>query len=89
MTNVYIQCGKQKFEIINEEIIELELKLNLCPYGCSWKEIGLALYTFYINPDLTKTSLNLINVTEFQYSYLNELHHKTYEEVYQESIKKY
>ena len=84
MSKVTIQSGKNKFNVLGEEIINLELKLNITPYGHSWKDIGDHLFNFHNKQGYQGQPPDVINVTEFQYQYLNNLSQKSLEQVEQE-----
>ena len=84
MSQVTIQSGKNKFKVSGKEIINLELKLNITPYGHSWKDIGDHLFNFHNKQGYQGQPSDVINVTEFQYQYLNILSQKSLEQVEQE-----
>jgi len=84
MSKVTIQSGKNKFKVTGKEIINLELKLNITPYGHSWKDIGDHLFNFHNKRGYQGQPPDVINVTEFQYQYLNILSQKSLEQVEEE-----
>tara|TARA_A100001015_G_C14935022_1_gene690063 strand:- start:37 stop:309 length:273 start_codon:yes stop_codon:yes gene_type:complete len=84
MSKLTIQSGKNKFNVSGKAILNLELKLNITPYGHSWKDIGDHLFNFYNKQGYQGQPSSIIEVTYFQYEYLNTLNQKTLEEVEQE-----
>lgn len=79
-----IQSGENKFNVSGKDILNLELKLNITPYGNSWKDIGEHLFNFHCKQGYQGQPPNVINVTNFQYEYLNSLSQKSLEQVEQE-----
>jgi hypothetical protein len=53
-------------KVTQEQALQLELKINLSPYGRSWKTLGDSFYNFFKNPYV---NLNT-DVTPQQYDYL-------------------
>ena len=84
MSKVTIQSGKNTFKVSGKEIINLELKLNITPYGNIWRDIGDHLFNFHNKQGYQDQPTDVINVTEFQYHYLNNLSQKSLEQVEQE-----
>ena len=84
MSKVTIQSGKNKLKVSGKEIINLELKLNITPYGHSWKDIGDHLFNFHNKQGYQGQPSDVINVTQFQYQYLNILSQRSLEQVEQE-----
>lgn len=83
MSILIVKHDENEFKLFGEEIINLELKLNVTPYGKCWKDIGQRLYDIYM---LNKfdNSFNTIDVTFHQYNYLYELSKKNYKDVYEQ-----
>jgi hypothetical protein len=66
-----ITDGVRTLKLYGDEIINLELKLNLSPYGKLWKNIGDYLYNYYTNQYNTIPST--LYITSIQFNYLNSL----------------
>ena len=72
-----------EFILQEQEIINLELKLNLTEYGNKWIHIGDYLFNFY-HKNQNKTIEPILNVSSDQYKVLFYLHQKKYDEIYSE-----
>lgn len=60
--------GKKTLHLSPKESIDLELKLNVSPYGRTWIKIGDALYKYG-----TQMEQNILVVSDQQYEYLKDL----------------
>ena len=58
--------GKRTFKLNYRQANQMELKLNVSPYGPLWKTIGDILYNFSIG----KKTENILHVTPYQYKTL-------------------
>lgn len=66
--SVELTDGIKSISLTRQQSINLELKLNVSPYGHSWSKIGDQLYKFGIGDKINK-----ILVNNEQYKYLISL----------------
>ena len=66
-----ITNGIEKLHLTAQESIQLELKLNVSPYGREWLTLGDALYSYG-----TTKNKNFMFVNNQQFDYLKDLHTK-------------
>ena len=64
--------GTRQLKVNRGDAIRLELKLNKSPNGFKWSAIGDVLFNFGSSKNGAAT---LLNVTDEQYSYLEEMFH--------------
>jgi len=70
--SIKLTDGSNNYININpKQSIDLELKLNVSPYGHQWSKIGDQLYKFGIG-----NNMDVILVTNEQFKYLNDLHNE-------------
>jgi hypothetical protein len=67
--SIKLTDGNNHITINPKQSIDLELKLNVSPYGHKWSKIGDQLYKFGIG-----NNIDMILVTNEQFKYLNDLH---------------
>ena len=61
------------FTLSGEDIINMELKLNLSPYGKKWSAVGKYLHSFYVSMGQGDQISSKLLVENDQWDYLNEL----------------
>jgi hypothetical protein len=88
MSILTITNNRESFEIKGKDIINLEIKLNITDYGKPWVIIGDHLYNFYNLRGCEKQPSNILNVKDFQYTFLQDLKNKSYNQVYKEQFGK-
>ena len=69
-----ITDGARSFQIFGKDVIDLELKLNLSPYGTAWKNLSVYLHNFYLGNQSYNNSIpSTLYITDVQWDYLNSL----------------
>ncbi len=71
-TRIQVTDGQRVFTLNRRQCIEVELKLNVSPYGHAWVSIGDHLYNF--GSALADSQKDLV-VDSTQYDYLSALIH--------------
>ena len=84
MSELRIICNNQSFLVRDQDIIQLELKLNLTDEGYLWGDIGDHIYNFHNLKNYANQPSDILEVDLHQYNFLFELKDKTYGEVYKE-----
>lgn len=85
MSTLSIVSGENKFELTGRSIIELELKLNQTSYGHEWSHIGDHLFNFYNLQGCQGQPSDILEVSQFQYQYLQSLNNRREQPVGDES----
>ena len=68
-----ITDGPRSFTVSGQNILDLELKLNLSPYGKVWSEIGNHLHGFYIYRGQINQPSSILYITADQWDAINSL----------------
>ena len=82
MNIITICCETQTFHVSNEDIIQLELKLNLTDKAQEYSKVGDHLYNFYTKEGCEGQPSNVLHVEQVIYDFLQHLHHTSYQEVW-------
>ena len=85
MSTLSIVSGENKFQLTGRSIIELELKLNQSSYGQEWSHLGDHLFNFYNHQGLQGQPSDILEVSQFQYQYLQSLNNRREQPVGDES----
>ena len=85
MSTLSIVSGENKFELTGRSIIELELKLNQTSYGHEWSHLGDHLFNFYNLQGFQGQPSDILEVSQFQYQYLQSLNNRREQPVGDES----
>ena len=85
MYKISIVSGENKFELTGRSIIDLELKLNQTSYGHEWSHLGDHLFNFYTLQGYQGQPSDILEVSQFQYQYLQSLNNRREQPVGDES----
>ena len=77
---IVIFNDKNSFSVKDEQIIDLEIKLNLTNKYLEWSYLGDFFYNYYTN--LTDQKIFYLNVTFEQYKFFLDLSKKSYESLF-------
>ena len=69
-----IYSDTDSFEVYDNDILQLELKLNMSKYSKEWSKIGDYLYYYYVKEDCLDQPQSVLEVTSEQYHFLLNLH---------------
>tara|TARA_B100001758_G_C18411996_1_gene616467 strand:+ start:1227 stop:1460 length:234 start_codon:yes stop_codon:yes gene_type:complete len=62
------------FEVYDNDILQLELKLNMSKYSKEWSKIGDYLYNYYVKEGYIDQPQSMLEVTSEQYHFLLDLY---------------
>ena len=62
------------FDVYDNDILQLELKLNRTKHGIDWGHIGDHIYYYYVREDCIDQPPSKLEVTKEQYTFLLDLH---------------